>query len=446
MRLTRLPSVKILFVLTYGGRYTHVTSPGWLVRDRFQILAQVERVSGSHALRESESLRKLLNYLTHQALDHPGEPIKEYQIATEVLGRQSDFDPQFNSMVRVQAGRLRSKLTEYYSDEGSDDPIVVDFPKGTYALHFRERKSALPKSPGTEEHGSNGHALSSVAPTRTASLWNALTIGLLIALFACLSCLGYLLTRKPIDAPSSSAEKLPESVEIFWQGFLTEPEEPWVIFSNAEFVGRPETGMRYYVEGKDSKEAVRDHYTGVGEVLGIHNLDLVFAMLHRKLRVKRGKLFSLDDAQKNDLIIVGSPSENLTLLEIPSTKLFSFRRVTEGPRKGDLGIANLQPANGESTMFLASPAKAQLTEDYAIVAMIPGTNPAHSELILAGTTTIGTQAAVEFVTEPNHLEALLNSLGVKLKDQLKPFEAVLHVRVARGVPVESTIVGLRSRK
>ena len=229
------------------------------MRDRFQILAQVERVSGSHALRESESLRKLLNYLTHQALDHPGEPIKEYQIATEVLGRRSDFDPQFNSMVRVQAGRLRSKLTEYYSDEGSDDPIVVDFPKGTYALHFRERKSALPKSPGTEEHGSNGHALSSVAPTRTASLWNALTIGLLIALFACLSCLGYLLTRKPIDAPSSSAEKLPESVEIFWQGFLTEPEEPWVIFSNAEFVGRPETGMRYYVEGKDSKEAVRDH-------------------------------------------------------------------------------------------------------------------------------------------------------------------------------------------
>lgn len=97
-------------------------------------------------------------------------------------------------------------------------------------------------------------------------------------------------------------------------------------------------------------------------------------------------------------------------------------------------------------MFLASPANAQLAEDYAIVAMIPGTNPAHSELILAGTTTIGTQAAVEFVTEPNHLEALLGRMGVKATNQLKPFEAVIHVRVARGVPVESTIVSLRTLK
>jgi hypothetical protein len=80
------------------------------------------------------------------------------------------------------------------------------------------------------------------------------------------------------------------------------------------------------------------------------------------------------------------------------------------------------------------------------VAMIPGTNPSHAELILAGTTTIGTQAAVEFVTEPNHLEVLLGRLGVKSTNQLKPFEAVLRVRVARGVPVESTIVSLRAVK
>ncbi len=410
------------------------------MRDHSQILAQVERVAASHALRESESLRKLLNYLTRHALNHPGEPVKEYQIATEVLGRQSDFDPQLNSMVRVQAGRLRTKLTEYYSDEGSDDPILVDFPKGTYALHFRERKLAAPKSPDVDVQG---HASASL-PSNPKRLWNPLALSLLVALIGCVSALGYVLTSRSSGPLAASVEKVPEAVQIFWQGFLTGPEEPWVIFSNAEFVGRPETGMRYYVESKDSKEAVRDYYTGVGEVLGIHSLDMVFAMLHHNLRVKRGKLFSLDDAQKNELIIVGSPSENLTLLEIPNTKFYSFRRVAEGVRKGDLGIANLQPVAGESSMFLASPVSAQLTEDYAIVAMIPGTNPAHAELILAGTTTIGTQAAVEFVTEPNHLEVLLGRMGVKATNQLKPFEAVLHVRVARGVPVESTIVSLRT--
>ena len=78
--------------------------------------------------------------------------------------------------------------------------------------------------------------------------------------------------------------------------------------------------------------------------------------------------------------------------------------------------------------------------------MIPGANPAHSELILAGTTTIGTQAAVEFVTEPNHLEQLLGRMGVKATNELKPFEALLHVRVAWGVPVESAIIGLHALK
>ena len=55
-------------------------------------------------------------------------------------------------------------------------------------------------------------------------------------------------------------------------------EEPWVIFSNAAFIGRPETGMRYYNSRQDSKATVYDHYTGVGEVLAVHSLDDVFGL------------------------------------------------------------------------------------------------------------------------------------------------------------------------
>src|SRR5579885_2923370 len=83
--------------------------------DREQFLRQVERLAESHVLHGSESLCKLLRYLAHHALEHPGTPLKEYQIATEEFGRPSDFDPAVDSMVRVQAGRLRSKLVEYYA-------------------------------------------------------------------------------------------------------------------------------------------------------------------------------------------------------------------------------------------------------------------------------------------------------------------------------------------
>jgi hypothetical protein len=67
-------------------------------------------------------------------------------------------------------------------------------------------------------------------------------------------------------------------------------------------------------------------------------------------------------------------------------------------------------------------------------------------LILAGTTTLGTQAAVEFVCQQDSLEELLRRLQVPNGGELKPFEAVLRVKVTRGVPVESDIVALRTGK
>src|ERR1700689_4014799 len=91
---------------------------------------QIDNIIKSHSLRGSESLCKLLQYLAKQSLDHPDAPLKEYQIATEVFGRPAGFDPQSDSTIRVQAGRLRLKLAEYYAGEGATDHIVVRIPKG----------------------------------------------------------------------------------------------------------------------------------------------------------------------------------------------------------------------------------------------------------------------------------------------------------------------------
>jgi hypothetical protein len=221
------------------------------------------------------------------------------------------------------------------------------------------------------------------------------------------------------------------------------PEEPWIIFSNGAFVGRPETGLRYFDPARDSRQAILDHYTGVGEVLAVYDLDHLFSQLHRGIRVKRGSLFSLDDAQANNLIFVGSPAENLTLLDIPSTHEFVFQRPKSGARAGDLAVVNVHPQADEPKMFFASPSGAPLTEDYAIIGLVPGMNPARSVLILAGTTTLGTEAAAEFVCRPDSIEQLLLRLSVSNTGDMKPFEAVLHVKVARGVPIESELVALR---
>jgi hypothetical protein len=402
--------------------------------DKEQFLKQIDRIAGSHGLHGSESLCKLLRYCAHHAIDHPGSPLKEYQIATEVFGRPSDFDPQVDSTIRVQAGRLRSKLTEYYGSEGVEDPILVELPKGTYVPCFHHRA-----------HNHRPHANGSFHPEQRS--WFVAFVLVTILLIASLLAIAALMTtHRSIDpAHASGQEPAPAALQLFWNAFATAPEEPWVIFSNAAFIGRPETGMRYYNPAQDPQDRIWDHYTGVGEVLAVHNLDQVFGLLHRRIRVKRGSLFSLDDVQNNDLIFVGSPSENLTLLDIPGSKEFVFQRLTQGTRKGDLAIVNQHPRSGEPEIVVASPSTATLTEDYAIVALMPGLNPARSVLILAGTTTFGTQGAVEFVSRQTLLEDLISRLSTTQAGGLKPFEALLRVKIARGVPVGTELVAVRER-
>jgi hypothetical protein len=413
-----------------------------------QFFQQIDHIIKSHSLRGSESLGKLLQDLAKQALYHPDAPVKEYQIATEVYGRSADFDPQSDSTIRVQAGRLRLKLAEYYAGEGAGDPILVKIPKGSYHLTFEARAVELlqPQSVPARQPVASADAPAAAIPLR----WRAAFVLLLAGLMASLLAVTLLLSRKPSEAttvPASVARPAAGPLATFWKPFATGSEEPWVIFSNAAFVGRPETGMRYYKSSQDAKATVYDHYTGVGEVLAIHALDDAFGALGRRIRVKRGSLFTLDDVRNNNLIFVGSPSENLSLLDIPGTQEFVFQRVESGPRQGDLSIVSKHPKAGEAAVFLASPSGEPLTEDYAVVGLVPGIGAGQYVMILAGTTTFGTQGAVEFVCRQDSVEKLLRAIpGVGgVSGTIKPFEALVRVKIARGVPVGSELLAVRAR-
>lgn len=410
--------------------------------ERELFLEQINRLVSSHTLHGSESLCKLLRYLSKHAVDHPGIPIKEFQIATEVFGRSSDFDPQLDSMVRVQAGRLRSKLTEYYGSDGTEDAILVELPKGTYLLSFHHRNNSATKPPAAEV---NGSLRTQALEKSTERRWGTEVISLSIFLAAAIVVIVWLIATRNSSSVglASEIEPVPAAFRVFWKGFTTGPEEPWVVFSNAAFVGRPETGMRYRDTQRDGDTPILDHYTGVGEVLAVHELDRVFGLLRRRIRVKRGSLFSLDDAKNNNLIFIGSPVENLSLLEIPGTQEFVFEQLTSGPRKGDHAIINRHPQPDEAKEFFATPSGTPLTEDYALLGLVKGMNQGQSVLILAGNTTIGTQAAVEYVCRQSSVEELLLRLSVSQDGELRPFEAVIRVKVARGVPVETELVAIR---
>ena len=396
--------------------------------DRETKLAEIDKIVSSSVLHGSESLCNLLRFLTKQSLDHPGSTVKEYHLATEVFGRAADFDPRLDSTVRVQTGRLRSKLAEYYANDGVEDRVVVEIPRGSYhvVFHYREIEAEPAMEPAA-------------APIRRrpGRQW---TTTALVCVIAVISALSLDFALRPLFQRSAAAESS-DALQALWLRFFDGPEPPLVVYSNAAFVGRPETGLRYYNPALDANAVILDHYTGVGEVMAIHELDSLFTSWHRAMRLKRGRLLTWDDAKASNIVFIGSPSENLSLREIPGTEEFVFKVATDGPRKGDLSIVNMHQRAGEESVYFSSQA-VPIREDYGVVGLLPGLSATRHALILAGLTTLGTQAAVEFVCRPRRVEDLLAALGTQPNGPIHTFEALLRVKVSGGVPVLSEIVAV----
>jgi tetratricopeptide (TPR) repeat protein len=104
------------------------------------IQGQLERILSSVAFARSKRLRSLLRFTVTQTLEGNGGALKEWTIGNEVLHRSDSFDPGHDSAVRVLASRLRVKLSEYYSNGGSEDPVVIRFRKGSYLPVFQRRE------------------------------------------------------------------------------------------------------------------------------------------------------------------------------------------------------------------------------------------------------------------------------------------------------------------
>lgn len=102
-------------------------------------MAQLDRIVCSRTFSRARRSQQFLRYILLHAESHPGEPLKEYSIALDVFDRDSSYDPAVNNTVRVEAGRLRTRLLEYYAGEGQDDPLVFEVPKGSYRVRIHHR-------------------------------------------------------------------------------------------------------------------------------------------------------------------------------------------------------------------------------------------------------------------------------------------------------------------
>ena len=107
-----------------------------------KVQTQLNRVLSSPDFAASKKLKQFLSYVVAQTLKDYAVKIAQYAIAVDALGYDKSFDPTTTPNVRVLARRLRRALDQYYSKQGSEDPIRIEIPKGSYTPVFSENHSA----------------------------------------------------------------------------------------------------------------------------------------------------------------------------------------------------------------------------------------------------------------------------------------------------------------
>jgi TolB-like protein len=107
-----------------------------------EVRAALEKILASRCFQQAGRASDFLRFVVEQTLGGSGHRLKGYTIGVEVFGRPADFDAQSDALVRVEAGRLRRRLVEYYASEGSADPVKITLPRGTYATEHQYASTA----------------------------------------------------------------------------------------------------------------------------------------------------------------------------------------------------------------------------------------------------------------------------------------------------------------
>jgi hypothetical protein len=410
------------------------------------------RVANAPQLHGSPKLREFFFYVVDCALREAPEEATEQQIGVHVFHRRPGYNSGDDSIVRSQARLLRAKLTAYFAGEGLHEPVFIEIPKGQYLPVFRHAaESGDAATPPTVElpipepiaaQGGSERVTDEYPKPRPAedhaharARWLRTAIVCALGTFL-LGIAGGSLWRERRDYPPTP------SLDAFWKPFYTS-NNALVIYSNPAFTGDPSTGLRLLqaspADAIDAiaaaNEPIDETYTGTGEAAAIHDLTRLFDVHGATFTLKRSRLVTWDEARSHSLIFVGAPSQNTALNDLQTLTQF---HIAETPEHRGY-IVNVHPHIGEPAAFpMQTPA-----DETAIVALLPGLQPDTRIAIFSGLSTVGTQEAVEFLSEPETARALASRLGT-INGTLKPFEAVLDIKTSKGVAMGASFLTIHS--
>ena len=113
-------------------------------------------------------MSRFLRFSVEEMLAGRADELKETTIGLAVFDRPPDYDPRIDPIVRVEARRLRDKLSRYYEADGRHDTVIIDLPRGGYAPTIRSRTdpASLDSSPIDVHTDTNAVPVASAATTK----------------------------------------------------------------------------------------------------------------------------------------------------------------------------------------------------------------------------------------------------------------------------------------
>lgn len=407
----------------------------------------------STPFRTSRQCQDLFRYIVEQSLAGSDESLRERVIGVEVFGRAPDYDTAQDPVVRLRAADVRKRLAQYYqTQKNSTSQWKIEIPTGSYKAQFHRSEDAVSQvATATDVMPPSSEAIASQPPERligntgfrkTSVFWATGAAILLAAVFA-----GLRLTQPP-TTPATNA------LDLFWGPVLENPRPVFVCTgSNSVYVlsskaldkfrtahPHPQdatTNLETVVPPEELRHlsgddfiSVKDRFLTTGDASATAQISSLLTSRHHPYDLRFGTDLSFGDLRNSSAVLVGAFNNSWTL-----NMTGNLRFVYES---GDSPQMHVQDRFDASRSWWPKFLGEKDSDDYAIVSRILDSKTGRSLIIIAGLTHRGTQAAGDFITNP---ELVAEFIKQAPKDwSRKSLQLVLHTNVVNDIPGSPTVV------
>ncbi len=403
-----------------------------------RIREQLERLLAHSLFANSKRYPALLAYAVEQALLGNVANLKERSIGVEVFGRSPSYDANADPVVRITAGEVRKRLTQYYYEAAHRGEIVIELPTGSYVPVFREAERVAEVQPAPAEIPVEPPPAEMAAPEparpRRMRWWPA---ALGVVLLAGGLAAGWFAALRTLPPPPP-----PSNIDRFW--------EPVTASSNLTTfcLGEPARNLdasdisSFDGPARDSKAQplyFRLHYSGhlaLADVITLTRTVAALAARHKSFRVLPASEASFSQLREGPSVLIGA-FDNIWTLRVTQKLRFGFES------KDGVAVLVDRKSHEQATWATAWDLPYQkLSRDYAIVARIHDSTTGQPVIIAAGISEEGTEAAGEVLYNPVYLDTLLAKAPKNWEQQ--NLEAVIETQVIEGHPGPPSVLAVET--